>query len=175
MRMRIWLGLCVSLIAGAVSAQQKPDFTGEWVLVTSSNGATDAAPALSVRHWFEHATSPRGVPVDIPHLAIERRFGTDVKSEHYQIGLSGGVVGGVAGGVVPGSVSGWSTQHSVKWDGNTLVISTGSYSGPAREAGPYSERDEAWSFAAPDILVITVTERSAGAGPRTVQFRYRRS
>ena len=172
MRMRIWLGLCVSLIAATASAQPKPDFTGEWSLVAQDNGATDAAPTLSVRHWFEHVTSPRGVPVDIPHLAIERRFGTDVNSEHYQIGLSGGVVGGVAGGVVPGSVPGWSTRFLVTWDGDTLVISIGKYSGPARESGPYSERDEAWSLAAPDSLVITVTERSAGAEPRTVKLKY---
>jgi hypothetical protein len=43
------------------------------------------SPGLSVRQWLEHATSVRGLPIDIPHVAIERQFQTALRSESYQI------------------------------------------------------------------------------------------
>jgi hypothetical protein len=176
MRMRIWLGLLVSLTAGTTAAQEKPDFTGEWVLVAPRDGAMDSAPALSVRQWLEHATSVRGVPIDIPHVAIERDFPTGARSERYTIGTSGGVAGGVTSGSVRGatpSVS-VSTRYAVKWDDERLVIETGRYSGPSPEAGPYSEHHEVWSLDVEGSLVMTVTDRAPHAEPRTTVLTYRR-
>ena len=93
MRVRnCWLGLLISLSAGLTAAQEKLDFTGQWVLVTPRD-AGDAARGLSVRQWFEHTTSVRGLPTDIPHVAIERQFQDGVRSESYQIGIVGGILG----------------------------------------------------------------------------------
>ena len=170
MRMRIWLGLLVSLIAGTTAAQEKPDFTGEWILVTPRDGATDAAAELSVRQWLEHKTSVRGVPIDIPHVAIERQFQTGARSESYQIGIVGGVTSGSAGANFPGV----RIQYRVKWDGDRLVIETGRYAGPTRESGPYSEHDEVWSLEAQGTLVMTVTDRASGTESRTTQLTYRK-
>jgi hypothetical protein len=169
MRMRIWLGLLVSLIAGTTAAQEKPDFTGGWVLVAPRDGAVDAAPELLVRQWLEHKTSVRGVPVDIPHVAIERQFQTGVRSESYTIGIVGGTTGRSAGANI--SVT---TQYAVKWDGDRLVIETVRYSGPTRESGPYSEHDEVWSLDAQGTLLMTVTDRGSRTGPRTTQLTYRK-
>jgi hypothetical protein len=170
MRMQVWLGLLVSVIAGTAVAQEKPDFTAEWILVAPRDGAMDAAPELSVRQWLEHETSVRGVPIDIPHVAIERLFQTGARSESYQIGIVGGVTGGSAGANFPGV----RTQYRVKWDGDRLVIETGRYSGPTRESGPYSEHDEVWSLEAQGTLVMTVTDRGSGTEPRTTQLTYRK-
>jgi hypothetical protein len=168
MRMRIWLGLLVSLIAGTTAAQEKPDFTGVWVLVAPRDGAMDAAPELSVRQWLEHTTSVRGVAVDIPHVAIERHFQSGVRSESYTIGIVGG--SGSAGANVP-TVT---TEYAVKWDGDRLVIETSRYSGPTRESGPHSEHDEVWSLDAQGTLGMTVTDRGSGTESRTTQLTYRK-
>jgi hypothetical protein len=170
MRTRIWLGLLVSVIAGPTAAQEKPDFTGEWVLMAPYGGAMDAAPELSVRQWLEHKTSVRGVPIDIPHVTIERQFQTGVRSESYQIGI----VGGMTSGSISANVPGVRTQYAVKWDGDRLVIETGRYSGPTRESGPYSEHDEVWSLDAQGTLVMTVTDRGSGTETRTTQLTYRK-
>ena len=109
MRMRPWLGLLISLTAGPAAAQEQPDFTGQWVLETPVAADIDAARELSVRQWFEHATSVRDVPIDIPHVTIERHFPSGLRSESYQIGISGGMTGGLAAG---GSVPSWSTRYA---------------------------------------------------------------
>ena len=170
MRMQIWLGLLISLTAGTTAAQEKPDFTGQWVLVTPPDGGTDAARALSVSQWFEHTTSVRGVPIDLPHVAMERQFQTGVRSESYQIGIAGGMTGVSAGVNVP-SVR---THYAVKWDDDRLVIETGRYSGPTQESGRYSEHDEVWSLDSQGRLVMTVTDRGSGTEPRTTQLTYRK-
>jgi hypothetical protein len=170
MRVRIWLSLLISLTAGITAAQDKPDFTGQWVLLTPRD-AGDAARGLSVRQWLEHRTSVRGVQIDIPHVAIDRQFQNGVRSESYQIGIVGGIAGGLyAGANVPRR----STRYAVRWDGDRLVIETGRYSGPTREAGSYSEHVEVWSLDASGRLVMAVTDRGSGSSPRTTELTYRR-
>jgi hypothetical protein len=169
LRVRIWLSLLISLTAGITAAQDKPDFTGQWALLTPRD-AEDAARGLSVRQWLEHMTSVRGVPIDIPYVAIERQFQDGVRSESYEIGVAG-IAGGLAAGA---SVPSWSTRYAVRWDGDRLVIETGRYSGPTRESGPYSEHDEVWSLDASGRLVMAVNDRSSGSAPRTTELTYRR-
>jgi hypothetical protein len=171
MRMRIWLGLLISLIAGPTAAQAKPDFTGQWVLVTPRDGATDAARELSVRQWLEHTTSVRGVPIDLPHVAIERQLPSGVRAESYQIGIVGGMTGGSPAGA---NVPSWSTRYAVRWDGDRLVIETASYSGSTPASGPHTEHDEVWALDAQGRLVMTVTDRGSSTELRTTEFTYRR-
>ena len=168
MRMRIWLGLLISLTAGTTSAQEKPDFTGRWVLVTSTDGATNVASAMSVRQWFEHTASVRGVPIGLPNIEIDRQFQTGVRSESHQIGVEGGMTTVSAGVNVPRV----RTRYAVKWDGDRLVVETGRYSGPTQESGRYSEHDEVWSLDKKGRLVLTVTDRGSGTEPRTTQLIY---
>jgi hypothetical protein len=170
MRVPIWLSLLILLGVGITAAQEKPDFTGQWVLLTPRD-AGDAAPRLSVRQWLEHKTTVRGAPIDIPHVAIERQFQNGMRSERYQIGIVGGMAGGLAAGA---GVQSWTTRYAVKWDSERLVIETGRYSGPTRESGPYSEHDEVWSLDASGRLVITVTDRDSGSSPRTIVLTYQR-
>lgn len=169
LRLRIWLSLLISLTAGITAAQEKPDFTGQWVLLTPLDRG-DVARGLSVRQWLEHRTSVRGVPIDIPHVAIERQFQDGGRSERYQIGIVGGIAAGLPAGA---SIPNWS-RYAVKWNGDRLVIETGLYSGPTRESGPYSEHDEIWSLDASGRLVMAVNDRGSGSAPRTIELTYRR-
>lgn len=156
---------------GTTAAQEKPDFTGQWVLVTLPEAAGDAAAELSVRQWFEHATSAPGVPFEIPHVTIERQFKSGARSETYRFG-TGGTVGGITAGA---SVPGWRTLYTVKWDGNRLVIETGRYFGSPHEKGPYSEHGEVWALDPRGRLVMTITDRDSTTESRTTELTYRKA
>jgi hypothetical protein len=62
----------------------------------------------------------------------------------------------------------------VAWEGNRLVIETGTYSAPTRETGSYRERTEIWSLDTDGSLVLTITSRSSDAGSVMKILRYRR-
>src|SRR5215813_13321881 len=154
--------LCAMLMAipTAVAAQDKPDFSGRWVLVSSSTPDPSAAQTLTVRQTVTR-TNVRGGLMQpfFSTLIVKRQFADRATTDTYQIGVQGGIVGGIVGGGIA------ETRHSVRWEGNRLVIETGSYSspGPARSDGPYSERTEEWQLDASGRLVLSVTERSSGA------------
>src|SRR5262245_4825656 len=120
-------------IPAAVAAQDKPDFSGRWVLVSSSTPDPSAAQTLAVRQTVTR-TNVRGGPMQpfFSALIVERQFADRAATATYQIGVQGGMVGGIVGG------GGAETRRSVRWEGNRLVIETGSYSYPTRRDGPYS-------------------------------------
>jgi hypothetical protein len=165
MRMRRWLCILVSLMAGTAASQDKPDFTGRWVPVNPPDSA-GIAHELFVSESFE-------VPVKV--LTVQRRSKSGVTFDSYQVGLEGGTIGVIwanGRGTGPnGQIV--STRFSVRWEGEKLAIKTGSYSGP-RESEAYSEHDEVWSLDAQGTLVMTVTDRRSGTEPRTAQLTYRR-
>jgi hypothetical protein len=160
MRMGLWLCVTLFSLAGTIAAEGKPDFSGRWVLVNAAESASAAAHELVVRESFE-------APVTV--MTVERRSEIGVHSDTYRIGLSGGMVGGLAA-----DGRGTATRFSVTWDGDKLVIETGSYSGPTRESGPYSEHNEVWSLDSQGRLVITVTDRGTATELRTSQLTYRK-
>ena len=145
-------------IPTAVAAQDKPDFSGRWVLVSSSTPDPSAAQILTVRQTVTR-TNVRGGPMQpfFSTLIVERQFADHAATATYQIGVQGGMVGGIVGG------GGAETRHSVLWEDNRLVIETGSYSGTARRDGPYSEHTEEWQLDAAGRLVLSVRERRSGA------------
>jgi hypothetical protein len=66
------------------------------------------------------------------------------------------------------------TRFSVRWDGNRLVIDTGRYSGPTREAGPYTEHAEVWQLDAGGMLILSITDRGSGIASTTNTLTYRK-
>ncbi len=160
MRMTLVVVL-VSVIAETTAAQGKPDFSGRWVLVNPAT-ASDIARDLVVRESFE-------APVTV--LTVERRSTGEVHIATYKIGLAEGRTGAITeDGRGPTR-----TTKSAMWDGDRLVIETGTYSGARRQAGPYSEHDEVWSLDAQGRLVMIVTDRGSGTELRTTQLTYRRA
>jgi hypothetical protein len=173
MRKTHWPCVLIALAVAGVAAQDKPDFSGRWVLEDPLPATADTPRALTVRQSLVR-TSARGTPMEpfFKDLIVDREFETEVRSETHHIGIVGGVVGGMARGAQAPSKSPQS-RFSVTWEGNRLVIETGTYSGPTREDGPYRERTEVWSLDTNGRLVLAVTSRSSEAST-TQSLRYRR-
>ena len=168
--------LCAILLTAiptAVAAQDKPDFSGRWVLVSSSTPDPSAAQILTVRQTVTR-TDVRGRPMEpyFSALIVERQFADRAATATYQIGVQGGMVGAIVGGGRAETRA--ETRHSVRWDGNRLVIETGSYSGPSRSDGPYSERSEEWQLDAAGRLVLSVTDRRSGAQEASNTLTYQK-
>jgi hypothetical protein len=76
--------IIVSLLNGATAAQQRPNFSGQWVLSSSStaNAATELTLELCFSEWFCGNGAyrlPRYLPASRPaqpreYLSVERRF-----------------------------------------------------------------------------------------------------
>jgi hypothetical protein len=159
-------------VSGVAQMPKEPDFSGEWVLVQAS-GASDPAPALTVRQSITRTTA-RGEPMTpwFSELGVQWHFKMGVESENYKIGVIGGTVAGIPTG--RSSPQGEWTTVAVTWAGTSLTIRTGKYSGPPHERGPYTEHEEVWSFDPGGRLLITITDRSSSSQPTTGRLIYRR-
>jgi|SRR5262245_45655182 len=164
MRSHLASCLLVLLVARATSAQGKPDFSGDWILVSPIDAPSSAAQTMTVHESFERE-SVRSTPLNSPAitLAVERRSSSGVHSDLYTVGTVGGTVGGGVG----------KTDFSTTWDGDRLVIQI-RYSGRPVDAGADSERKEVWSLDAQGSLLLTATDRGPGAQPTTTTLIYRR-
>jgi hypothetical protein len=167
-----WAILLVALTTVGVAAQDKPDFSGRWVLAIPQPSHADIPLALSVRQTVVR-TTVCGDPMEpvFRDITIERQFETSTRSETHLIGVRGGTVSGLR---ADGSPAGPTTHHAVNWDGNALVFESGSYTGQHPETGTWAERREIWSFEADGRLRVAITSRSSGDGPRAVTLHYRR-
>jgi hypothetical protein len=178
MRHNGWLSILSMLVAATAAAQDKPDFSGRWILETSVGAGPDVARSLTVRQPVVR-TNAYGAP-RLPffkELSVERQFVTGVRTETYQIGVEGGMIGGVrpADRGTARDVNGSQTHFSVRWEDNRLVIDTGSYSGPTRDAGPYTEHTEVWQLDAAGMLILSITERGSGIASTTKTLTYRKN
>ena len=91
-----WAILLITLTAVSVAAQDKPDFSGRWVLGTPQQSAAEIPLALSV-HQSVVRTTVRGGPMEpfFRDITIERQFETGTRSEIHLIGVQGGTVPGL--------------------------------------------------------------------------------
>jgi len=175
MRHTGWLSIVSMLVAATVAAQDKPDLSGRWVLAGSTAAGPDVARSLTVRQSIVRTTFD-GAPMDsvFGKLTVERQFVSDVRTDIYQIGISGGTVGGVVptgrGTDLNLNIPEW--RFSVGWEGNRLVIERRNYSGPTREVGPYTEHVEVWQLDARGMLILSVTDRGSGIESTTNVLRY---
>ena len=132
------LSILLMLVAATAAAQDQPDFSGRWILETSAGAGPDVAQSLTVRQPVVR-TNAFGAPMPpyFKELSVDREFVSGVRTETFQIGIEGGTIGATTTDV---KVS--RTVFSVRWEDQRLVIDTGSYSGPTREAGPYTGHTE---------------------------------
>jgi hypothetical protein len=155
-----------------VAAQDKPDFSGRWVLATRQPDG-DVPLAFSVRQTLAQATMPDGAARSFfRDISITREFRTTTASDIYQIGVIGGSVPGHRVGEAPTDPI---RHHGVTWDGNALVFEGGSHTGQARETGVWTEWREVWTLDADGSLRVVITTRSSDADPKNVTLLYRRS
>jgi hypothetical protein len=161
--MSAWMFL---LLMAQMQVQPKPDFSGRWVLEGSPPVAVDVGTELVVEL---SASSTR------PRLNVERRSERGWRTESHEIGIVSGVVGGVPpGGAGAGPAPYNTSQSSVTWNMETLVIWKSKYSGPARQSSPWIEYEERWSLDDQGKLHVSVAETGSGREARTFQLVYRR-
>jgi hypothetical protein len=167
-----WSIALIMLATVGVAAQDKPDFSGRWVLATSQQSDADIPLALSVRQTLVR-TTVRGDPMEpfFRDITIERQLETGTRTENHLIGIQGGTVSGLR---ADGSLNGPTARHAVRWDGNALVFESGSYSGQRPESGVWYERREMWSLDADGRLLVVITNRSSDDAPRETTVAYRR-
>ena len=163
----------VMLATVGVAAQDKPDFSGHWVLATPQQSDTDIPSALTIRQTFVR-TTVTGEPMKpfFRDITIERQFATGTHSENHIIGVLGGAVFGFR---PDGTRDGPNAHHGVRWDGNALVFERGSYTGQRPESGVWTERRETWSLHADGHLRVVITARSSEIGSKNITLVYRRS
>ena len=167
-----WSIALIMLTAAGVAAQDKPDFSGRWILITPQQSDTDTPMALSVRQTLVR-TTVRGDPMEpfFRDITIERQFETGTQSATLLIGVQGGTVSGLRADRSP---NGPTAHHAVRWDGNALVFESGSYTGQRPETAVWSERREVWSLEDDGRLRVAITKRSSGQGSTAVTLLYRR-
>ena len=113
-------GCLVAPVSSRSSSQVagRPDFSGEWVLVTASGSNAKQASALTVRQTVTR-TTVRGEPMTpwFSSITVVRRFKSGAVSETRDIGIIGGTVPGSPAGA--SSPKGDWTTMAVEWRGDT--------------------------------------------------------
>jgi hypothetical protein len=177
LRLAVAIIAALTLSTGPGFAQDKPDFSGSWVLASGPSGA-DVPQALSIRQSLVR-TNVRGEPITpfFGDIAITRTLAAGTSSETFTIGViagsvTGGVIAGAASGVTPQVVT--RTHSHVDWAEQTLVIESGSYTGPAPQTGNWSERREVFSLSPNGQLHLEMTSSSSTSDRRTLAATYRR-
>jgi hypothetical protein len=165
------LGLALSTATVApAAAQEKPDFTGTWVLASPAGAPANAPATIVVRESFKReSTFGAPLPASVISMHIERRSASDaVTSEDVPIGIIGGVISGT-----PDAAVAVAKRVSSTWDGDRLVLET-VWSGRPIDGGTSSLHRETWSLDRADVLTVT-TKESIGQGDfTTTTVTYRR-
>jgi hypothetical protein len=152
-RRHVWL---IALVALATStlAQERPSFSGRWVLVQGSNVDFPLAKSLQVQQFDE---------TRLTRITITREFaGNSNRSEQYSIGL-------VQGSVEPDESE---TSFSAKWDDGALVLIAAEY-----PEGRWRDRrsriaTERWSVEPEGRLLVNITIRETGTEPKSTSAQY---
>ena len=153
--------LVVLLLTIPLAAQTHPDFTGRWRLDSDTAPAADVPLALDVRR------SPPSAAPSVEMVTVRRLFAARETVETYPVGIVSGTVGGVS---ADRSQSPITTEHSVRWEGESLTFED------RRRAGrdDWDWRRETWSLDAAGRLEVAMTTDSASAPQMTMTVAYRR-
>lgn len=170
-RALVVMGLAFVCAEVQLAAQDKPDFSGSWVLESGAQAAPEIPQSMSVNQTLERTNVRGGVgTVILQNISIKRDLEGGTRSDMYRIGLMGGAVAGLSAGIRTGT----STHFRVVWAEQALVIETGSYTGEKPESGEWTERREIWSLEPDGRLRLAITTRSSVEDSRTVILVYRR-
>ena len=160
------LGLSILPIAFVVTlfAQEKPDFSGRWVLSPSAVVDRDVPQSLTVKQVVARTNV-------FEDITIVREFADHARTDTYQIGIVGGTIGGVSR-LLGRPVT--ETRFSVQWDANRLVFKTSSDSEVPGQTQQHSEHTEIWQLAGDGTLIMAVTDRSSSVEPASKVLTYRK-
>jgi hypothetical protein len=165
----------VLVFGSSGSTQAQPDFSGRWVLVDPLNTAAELPRSMSVQQPLI-TKNGLGQPMRPTYfkLTIERYFVAGTRTETYFIGTEGGVVTARPPDYGRPNRPNPQTRVAVRWDGDRLIINTGSYSGSRRDDGPYTERTEMWELDSAGELRVTVNDRGSTMESTSMTTIYRK-
>jgi hypothetical protein len=147
--------ILISLVSGVAVAEQRPDFSGQWILASSPSAT--AATEMTVEFWVSDSSRPR------EFVSVERWF-DDHSMETFSMVI--------VSPLVPAPVGGSRSGHYAAFEGQTLVIQRETHSLPTREWT--TERKEIWSLTPNGLLRIIATDRPANGEHVTTEAIYRR-
>ena len=164
--------IIVSLLNGAAIAQQRPNFSGQWVLGSSStaSAATELTLELCVADWFCGNGAyrlPRSLSANQaaqPHeyLSVERRFRNQGMGTFEITVVSASVL------------SSFGTDRSdlfAAFEDQTLIIQKPTRFDPA---GEQVLRKEIWSLTPEGLLRIITTDQPGSGEPVRTEAIYRK-
>lgn len=157
--------LTASVLAVTLVAQRGTDFSGSWVLdETHVRPAPDTPQRLVVEQPLR-TTNVRGEPMPPAYftLNVTRHTAAVVREDHYDIGITGGVVSG--------PVSNGSSRYGVEWRGESL--SMWRYT-TAPSGTNIRQRTETWRIDDRGRLVISIETREKDETAVTQTLTYRR-
>lgn len=155
-----------------VANQDKPDFSGRWVLESAAEPALETPRSLEVRLEGLTSTNVRGEPIQpfFRRIAIARELADGKVSETRELGIVGGTRGGLRPNTQGAPV--W-TAFGTKWEGGVLVLENSSGSGRTRDDPPWIDRREAWSLESGRLKIVITTSSSETPATSVTSF-YRR-
>jgi hypothetical protein len=143
------------MLATAIAAQRRPDFSGPWVLEPSLS--SDNAPAtMTVSPMIQSGPETR--------MKFEFPSPDGPITETRQVGLFGGNVG----------AAGASTHYGGSWEGTDLVFDSGTHTGRAPKTGEWKERRERWWLDEAGRLHIVTTTGGSDEPTTTVRWVFAR-
>ena len=167
--LRSWPVVLIVLATVTLGAQERPDFSGRWVLSPPIPSGKDIPSVLSVRQSLERTTGgAASTESPFKDITIDRQFESGTTSETHPIGVMGGAVSGLRAGGTPAGPRG---HHRVQWEGSSLVFERGDSTG---EGGVGTERREVWSLQPDGRLRVVITMRGSVDRPTEATLMYRR-
>lgn len=161
--------ICLIAWAPAATRQDKPDFSGTWILDAARSSAPDVPRALTITMHLV-STTKRGEPMKpfFKSMDVRREFANRTTEETYPLGILGGSMG------APGSRASVTTRYRNVWEEETLVLELETETGPATEIRAWTKHREAWSFDTEGGLRIEMADSSSTSQPSTAALVYRR-
>jgi hypothetical protein len=159
----------------ALSAQSGRDFSGTWILDSSSPSGPEIPRTLTVSQTLA-TTNVRGEPIPpaFRSISITRTTANGTTADTHTIGVEGGIIGGIVPGPGGPIATSTSTQFSVLWENESLVFERRTYTGSAPETGVWASSREVWSFDADGRLRLVISTRGSADDPRTSVLVYSR-
>lgn len=164
--------LSIAFVA-TLAAQDKPDFSGHWVLASATNLDPDVPQSLTVKQTIAR-TNRFGVPMEpfFKEMTIERQYADHASADTYDIGTVGGRTGRLIG---RGSQPITETHFSIRWVVDRLVIETSGTTEVPGQNAQHDERIEIWQLDPTGILTLTVSASASGIESQSKVLTYRRN
>lgn len=147
-------------------------FSGRWELDAGQQTGIDVVLVLTIDEpplQSRSAGSVRDSSNDL--VRVVRELETGALTEVYRLGVPAVTISGFG----PGRPRGPKTHVRATRAPAKLTIASGSYTGPMRESGEWTEQVETWSFEPDGRLRVTIASRGSNRPDTTVSRLYRRA